>query len=54
MVETKKTLLALILAATVGTIGLQQADARSLDHDGDSDPTQFHKMDDATKAKMEK
>jgi len=54
MVETKKTLLALVLAATVGTIGLQQADARSLDHDGGIDSTQFHKMNDATKAKMEK
>jgi hypothetical protein len=51
--KMKKSILAVVLAAAVGIIGLQQASARVLDLHGDRAP-RFEQLDDATKAKMEK
>ncbi len=48
-----KTLMAVVLAATVGIMGVQQASARDVNQQGDS-PRHFQKMDDATKAQIEK
>jgi len=49
----KKTLMAVVLAATVGIMGVQQASARDVNQQRDS-PRHFQKMDDATKAQIEK
>jgi len=54
--KMKKAFMALALAATIGTIGLQQASARGVDGRFHSDAShrQFHRLDEATKAKIEK
>lgn len=51
--KMKKTILAVVLAAAVGIIGLQQASAKGLGPQGDGAP-RFQQVDDATKAKIEK
>lgn len=51
--KMKKAFLAVVLAAAVGIIGVQQASARVLGPHGEGAP-RFQQMDDATKAKMEK
>jgi len=54
--KMKETLMAVVLTATVGIFGLQQASARVHDEKprGDCSHQQFQKMDDATKAKIDK
>jgi zinc resistance-associated protein len=54
--KMKKTFMALALAAVVGTIGLQQASAHGFDGNGRGDfpHRQFHRLDEATKVKIEK
>jgi hypothetical protein len=53
--KMKKTLMALVLAASMGAIGLQQASAHSLDRTRMDVPhRQFHQPDEATKAKINK
>lgn len=54
--KMKKTLMAAVLAASIGAIGFQQASARSLDNHARRDVhhRHFQQLDDATKAKIEK
>ena len=51
--KMQKIFMAAVLVAAVGIVGLQQAEARDNDKSEDSS-RQFNKMDDATKAKIEK
>jgi hypothetical protein len=50
----KKVLMVVVLATTVGLVGLQQANAGVGDHGGERFHRQSHKQDDATNAKIEK
>lgn len=51
--KMKKSILAVVLAAAVGIIGVQQASARPFGPHGDGEH-RIQQLDDATKAKMEK
>jgi len=50
----KKVLMVVVLATTVGLVGLQQANAGEGDHGGERSHRQSHKQNDATRAKIEK
>ena len=51
--KSKMVLMAIVLASTMAITGLQQASARGVGYQGDT-PRHSHKLDDASKAKLEK
>ena len=52
--KAKQVFMVVLLAMTVGLVGLQQANAGVDEQDSSSSPRHFQKLDDATKAKIEK